>query len=443
MTQWGDDTGGVTQSTRTTLPTWKLVVLLMLVVGLGHFNRVGIKVAGDARIISETHGGISPTQFGFILSAFLLTYTLAMIPGGWFIDRYGPRRALAVLVFGSAFFVFMTAVVGFTFTTPQTILPGLLLVRSLMGIVNAPLHPGAATTVYRYAPANVRSVINGSVTFAAVVGVACTYYGMGFLVDRFDWPAAFVVTGILTLVVGAIWLMGTQSIALNWRHPLAEQHEPTSASDWLTLFRNRSVVFVTLSYVSLGYYQYVFFYWIEHYFDKVVGLDKDAARGNSTLITLAMGIAMVFGGLLTDRMPTSLSPSVRRRLVPFLGLAGSGAIIVAVEVSGSSSALLPAFVVAAALLGACEAAFWTTANELGGRLGGTAGGFMNAGGNAGGVISPTLTPWLAAVVTNAYGSETLGWQVSLSVAGAISILGALFWLGVKLPDDERELSTNS
>ena len=108
-----------------------------------------------------------------------------------------------------------------------------------------------------------------------------------------------------------------------------------------------------------------------------------------------------------------------------------------VEVAGDTDYLLTAFVVAAALLGACEAAFWTTANELGGRLGGTAGGFMNAGGNAGGVISPTLTPWLAAVVGRHFESDTLGWQVSLSVAGTISILGALFWFGVKLPEEQE------
>ena len=61
----------------------RLVSLLMLVVAVGHFNRVGMSVAG-ARIIKEN--GIDETSMGMVYSAFLLFYTLAMLPGGWFID---------------------------------------------------------------------------------------------------------------------------------------------------------------------------------------------------------------------------------------------------------------------------------------------------------------------------------------------------------------------
>jgi MFS family permease len=410
------------------------------VVGLSQFNRVCIKVAGDLLIISKTEGGISETQFGTIISAFLLTYTLAMIPGGWFIDRYGPRRALAVLLFASTVFIVLTGVVGFVITSPQALLVGLLLVRSLMGVFNAPLHPGAATMVFEHAPSSLRSLINGSVTFAAVVGISFTFYGFGWLVDRYGWPQAFLTTGALTLMVGLIWLWGTREIAATRPSDHVTRDEASTAANWCSLFRNRSVVFVTLSYVALGYFQYVFFYWINYYFLEVVGVDQATAGRNSTLITLAMGVAMAFGGFLIDRMPEALSPSARRRVVPFVGLAGSGAIIVWVQLSGNTSWLLPAFVASAALLGASESAFWTTANELGGRLGGTTGGFMNCGGNVGGVISPTLTPWLAGQFGNYYG-ESIGWSISLSFAGAISIVGALFWLGVKLPDESFDPQT--
>src|SRR5207244_5397104 len=119
--------------------SWRIVALLMLVVALGHFNRIGMSVAGTARIMSQY--GLKETQMGLVYSAFLLCYTLAMLPGGWLIDRWGARAALMVLTFGSTVFVALTGCVGLVFHDGPAVWLGLLVVRSLMGIVNAPLHP--------------------------------------------------------------------------------------------------------------------------------------------------------------------------------------------------------------------------------------------------------------------------------------------------------------
>ena len=80
--------------------SWRIVPLMMLFVALAHFNRVSIAVAGAEKIIGPD--SISEKQMGAVYSAFLVLYTLFMIPGGWFIDRFGPRAAWMVLGFGAA-----------------------------------------------------------------------------------------------------------------------------------------------------------------------------------------------------------------------------------------------------------------------------------------------------------------------------------------------------
>src|SRR6516164_7874364 len=74
---------------------WSLVLLLMALAGLAHFNRIAISVAGDEVFIGA--GGIRETRMGWVYTAFLIVYTLGMIPGGRLIDRLGPVRALAGL----------------------------------------------------------------------------------------------------------------------------------------------------------------------------------------------------------------------------------------------------------------------------------------------------------------------------------------------------------
>ena len=186
----------------------RTVPLLMLVVATAHFNRIGISVAGNERIVQIP--GLGAERMGLVYSAFLLLYTLAMLPGGWFIDRFGPRVALMVVCFGSTVFVALTGVVGLLADGPWTLWLGLMIVRSLLGLLNAPLHPASARMVFEHLPPSSRAMANGLVTAAACVGIAATYYAMGTLIDRFDWPIAFLISSGLTLIVALVWTVGTR-----------------------------------------------------------------------------------------------------------------------------------------------------------------------------------------------------------------------------------------
>src|SRR5258708_36804420 len=94
---------------------WHILALLMALCFLSHFNRVSMSVAGNDRIMEQY--SISPTKMGTVYSAFLLIYSIAMIPGGFFIDRYGPRRALITMGFGTALFAARTDGIGFACRT--------------------------------------------------------------------------------------------------------------------------------------------------------------------------------------------------------------------------------------------------------------------------------------------------------------------------------------
>jgi ACS family glucarate transporter-like MFS transporter len=141
-----------------------------------------------------------------------------------------------------------------------------------------------------------------------------------------------------------------------------------------------------------------------------------------------MGLGMIFGGWLADRVASSRA--TRRHLVPALGMIASGLVFELGVVSGDSTVMVATFTISAGLLGMCEAAFWTTIVELGSPRGGLAAGVMNFGGNAGGLLSPVVTPLLSAWFGTVYG-ESVGWRASLGVAGGIAILGSLLWFGVK------------
>ena len=160
----------VSTSPRGTVP------LLMLVVACGHFNRVGISVVGAERIIPVY--GISPDSMGLVYSAFLLSYTLMMLPGGRLIDRIGARAALVLQGFGAACFVAVTGLVGLLTQEVFAIWLGLLVARALLGAVSRRCIR-RPRMVFDRVPPESRSFANGMVTFSACLGIAATYYVMG------------------------------------------------------------------------------------------------------------------------------------------------------------------------------------------------------------------------------------------------------------------------
>jgi MFS family permease len=405
----------------------KTVPLLMLVVATGHFNRIAISVAGNERIVPRL--GVAPDKMGMVYSAFLLVYTLAMLPGGWFIDRFGPRVALMVLAFGSTVFVALTGGVGFLASDAWSVWLGLLIVRSMLGLINAPLHPASARMVFEHLPPQSRAMANGLVTGVACAGIAATYIVFGTLIDRFEWPVAFLISSGLTFLVALIWTFGTRPTGGPSDRVAARSRASFELSALLPVLRRRSVICLTLSYAAYGYFQYLFFYWVQYYFETIQKQDPQVARGYSTMITLAMGVGMLGGGWLSGRLPRSVSPRARRALIPVLGMIASGVVFELGLLGPDGRTTLAAFAVSAALLGLCEAGFWTSVVELGHPFGGTAAGLMNTGGNAGGTLSPYLTPLMSLYFAEHYGPD-LGWRLSLGIAGVIVAAGAAFWWGV-------------
>ena len=182
----------IVTGSRSTLPGRRTtVLLLMLVVACGHFNRVGISVAGTERIIPGN--GISAKNMGLVYTAFLVFYTLAMLPGGWFIDRFGPRRALVLLGFGSTVFVALTGCVGLVFheATGACCWAAGGQVAAGNGVCAAASRLGPDGGRPASAPSEAAQV-NGWVNFSACLGIAATQLVLGALIDRFDWPVALL-----------------------------------------------------------------------------------------------------------------------------------------------------------------------------------------------------------------------------------------------------------
>jgi MFS family permease len=407
---------------------WRIVLMLMGFAALGHFNRIAISVAGSEVFVPER--GISKPEMGSVYSAFLVVYTISMLPGGWLIDRIGSARALTWFGLTMGTFVALTGTLGWLTSTPASLWIGLLIIRSVAGAFNAPLHPGAAHVVSDLMTDQRRATANGMITAGALIGIACCYPIFGWLMDKLDWPLAFVVSGLTLAIYGALWnWMASPSLPPPAAHAVSTP-EATPHTPW-PLLRNGNLWLLATSYAAYGYFQYLFFYWMESYFKEELNVPEVEARWASFWIMLAQGAGMAIGGLSTDFVCQRLGTITGRRVIVMIGM-GFGALfgLLGVNVTGQVNVAM-CLAISMAALGMCEGVFWTTATDIGGQSRGFAGAFMNTIGNVGGFISPVLSPIMA---------EQLGWSKTFAVACAIAAIGGLMWFVIRPPERPDELS---
>jgi MFS family permease len=417
---------------------WRIVALLMMYIAVCHFNRVSMSVAGTEQIIPRYN--IDKTTMGFVYSGYLLLYTICMIPGGWFIDRFGTRTALMVVGFGSAVFVALTGVAGMFFATAGALAIALLAVRGTLGVITAPIHPSAGRAVQAWMPVAARSTANGLVIGASCLGVASTYFIFGELSDVCGWEGAFVVSGIVTALLAVLWTSYATSLPGEHRAVHDAERKLIEADDVHALERAdkaqpapgpgqprastgvlTTLLLLAVSYGAVNYVEYLFFYWIQFYFETALNLGKTTGRLYSTLLTLALGVGIMAGGWLADWAVRRFGRSRGLILIPVSGLVVCALGLGLGLLSANQTLSLCCFAAALAAVGATEGPFWTCAVALGGRRGGKAGGILNMGGNAGGLLAPIITPLF---------SDEFGWEASLWLAAAVSLLGVLPWLWI-------------
>ena len=81
--RWRTDTG------KASTVRWRIFAIIFVLVVINLIDRVTLSIAMPT-IAKEF--ALEPAFQGLILSAFFWSYALLQIPGGWLIDRFGPRR---------------------------------------------------------------------------------------------------------------------------------------------------------------------------------------------------------------------------------------------------------------------------------------------------------------------------------------------------------------
>ena len=169
---------------------WTLVILSasLLVISLDN-TILNVALPTISRELDASSG-----QLQWIVDSYTLVFAGLLLTMGALGDRFSRRGALAA---GLA--IFGTASLASAFATSATML---ITTRALMGVGGALIMPTTLSILTNVFPAHERPKAIGIWAAVAGIGVGVGPAAGGFLIERFDWTAVFVVN--VPIVIAAL-----------------------------------------------------------------------------------------------------------------------------------------------------------------------------------------------------------------------------------------------
>ncbi|MGI9066811.1 MAG: MFS transporter [Pyrinomonadaceae bacterium] len=192
---------------------WWIVGLIFLATLINYIDRLTISVLAS-EITRDL--GLSNTEFGGIVTWFLLAYTISQSLSGKLYDRIGTRLGFTISII-----VWSMAAMAHAFARG---LGSLSLLRFILGLGEAGNWPGAAKTIAEWFPIKERAFGMAIFNSGAAIGSIVAPPLIVWLALTYNWQTTFLVTGSLGFFWLVLWLLFYQTPD---RHPWITTEELT------------------------------------------------------------------------------------------------------------------------------------------------------------------------------------------------------------------------
>jgi ACS family hexuronate transporter-like MFS transporter len=175
---------------------WYIAALIFASTVINYIDRQTLSVVAPV-LTKELR--ISPSEYGAILQAFLVAYTVMYVVSGVLVDRWGTRLSLAVFV---TWWSASNALHMFARTATE-----LGVFRFLLGVGEPGNYMAAGRATSEWYPPKERAFLNGLVNAGSAIGAVIATPLVAWMTVAYGWRFAFVATGALGFVWVALWLV--------------------------------------------------------------------------------------------------------------------------------------------------------------------------------------------------------------------------------------------
>lgn len=278
---------------------WSIVALLFFATTINYIDR---QVIGLLKPYIQKDLHWNEADYGFIVTAFQISYAIGLLISGWLLDKFGTRMGytLAIIVWsvGAVIHAAVRSVLGFG------------IVRAILGLGEAANFPAAVKTIAEWFPQKDRALATGIFNSGATIGAITAPIIVTAITLSLGWKWAFIITGLLGFIWIVFWLTIYQSPQEHKKVSQAEleyilsdnDHNEKTKISWRTLFRYKQTYVICLSRFFTDWVWWFFLFWAPDFLHKTQHIDIKSAVFPLIIIYAMASIGGIFGGALSSRL---------------------------------------------------------------------------------------------------------------------------------------------
>ncbi|MCC2978413.1 MFS transporter [Sphingomonas sp. PL-96] len=294
---------------------WGIVALLFTATVINYIDR---QMIGVLKPTLSADLGWSETDFADVIFFFQLAYAIGYLGFGRIMDVIGARFGYAI-----AFVIWQVAHIahGGAYSVTQ-----FALARFGLGLGESGNFPASIKAVTEWFPARERALAIGVFNAGANVGAIITPLVVPVITVAYGWRAAFVVTGLVSLVWLVAWLAMYRRPS---EHPKVTREErawieqdpadPVEPIAWKRLIRVRETWAYALGKFFIDPIWWFFLFWLPGYLGQRYDLDLLSFGPPLVAVYLLSDLGSVAGGWLSSRlMNAGKSVNYARKMTMFI-----------------------------------------------------------------------------------------------------------------------------
>ncbi|MFB3825923.1 MAG: MFS transporter [Bryobacteraceae bacterium] len=317
---------------------WYIAALLFASTVINYIDRQALSVVAPV-LTKELH--ITPVQYGGIVQAFLIAYTVMYVVSGVLVDRWGTRRSLAVFVswWSIANMLHMLArsaaqLAGFRF---------------LLGVGEPGNYMAASKAISEWYPPKERAFVNGLINAGSALGAIVAAPLVVWLTLHYGWRFSFLATGALGFVWLVFWLALYHLPARHRRITAAElsyiegspgELDGAPSAKWMDLWKQREVWGLLLARFFSDPVWWFYLFWMPKYLAEQRGFTLAEIGIFAWLPYLTSDIGSLAGGYISGRLLGGKRTALQARYATMLPAALFMPASVAIPFINSSVAAL-------------------------------------------------------------------------------------------------------
>ena len=280
-----------------TMIRWWICALLFFATTINYIDRQVFAILAPQL---QTEIGWSEIEYGYIVTAFQLSYAIGLLMVGKLIDFLGAKKGfiLSIIVWSLAAMAHALA------RTPI----GFGVARLALGIGESGNFPAAIKTISEWFPRKERALATGIFNSGSNIGAIVAPLLVPIIALNFGWQAAFILTGFLGFIWLFFWLRlmnrpedhpGINATELDLIKADTEVNLEKPTSIW-KIIRTRKVWAIAIGKFLTDPIWWFFLYWLPKFLNTTYGLKLDKIGLPLIVAYLIADVGSIGGGWLSS-----------------------------------------------------------------------------------------------------------------------------------------------